>query len=443
MSFNPFGKQIDDIETNDLKKLVDLRVSEGYFVECKSEFPEQRKTARAIASLANTDGGWYVVGVEADKQQGNTITRISGFDKSTCPDPVAKVRTAVSAHVSPAPVFVSRELTLDDGRAVVVVFVPSDQDTPFVTSDGRVYRRVGDSSEPVPATDRYTLDRLIDGRRRQRERRERFCRDERTFSQAEHQGRVMVFLWPYPVEVNYRTWMCESEGARRLLDLSRKPLDLRLEGYAQPMASLAVPFDAANVTARSVVLRQETQSRAPFNGTAVEFFQDGRARFYVPFPSTALESGSGFVGIKSPICRRALEERWLRDGETRRLTHPFDAGALLLALASLCSFYLAWHGPFLQGSEVLWALRLQDSWRWWPFWDSDEWGHHVSEFGLPILRSSEYRHPEGGMLNLSDKEIPSLWAKICVQGGMAVGVPGDLVVDAMAHGTASVGPTPT
>lgn len=434
MSYNPFGKQIGEIEPSDLQKLIDLKVSEGYFVECKREFPEQIKTARAIASLANTDGGWYFVGVEADKSQGNVVTRIAGFDKVTCPDPVAKVRTAVTAHVSPTPVFVTHELPLSDGNAVIAVWVPSDQDTPFVTSDGRIYRRVGDSSEPIPATDRYTLDRLVDGRKKQRDRRDRFCRDVRTFSQNEKQGWVMVFLMPCPEEIEDRMWMLTTEGIGKLIALSRKPQELRLDGHDQPFATLSVPLNAAHTTARSVMLRQEQPSPTPFNDAAIELFLDGCARFFVPFQAVADGAGLTHGEPTSANCLRVLRESWLNNLEMRRCTHPFDAGSLLLALAWFSSFYSEWHGAFLQGTGMLWALRFSSVWRCWPFWDSDEWGNHVEKSGLPILRTDEYRHPEEGMLILRHDELPTLWCKVCVQGGMALGIPGDLVVDAMASG---------
>ena len=49
---------------------------------------------------------------------------------------------------------------LNPDRCVVVVRVPEGANTPYVHNDGKIYIRVGDSSSPVPATDRSTFDLL-------------------------------------------------------------------------------------------------------------------------------------------------------------------------------------------------------------------------------------------------------------------------------------------
>ena len=45
-------------------------------------------------------------------------------------------------------------------RSVVVVRVPEGTTTPYIHNDGRIYIRIGDSSSPIPATDRSTFDLL-------------------------------------------------------------------------------------------------------------------------------------------------------------------------------------------------------------------------------------------------------------------------------------------
>src|SRR3712207_7064043 len=57
-----------------------FRSAEGYFAAFKSDFPQRnQKIAHSLAALANTLGGWYVVGIETDNNQ--VATQIVGFDQ--------------------------------------------------------------------------------------------------------------------------------------------------------------------------------------------------------------------------------------------------------------------------------------------------------------------------------------------------------------------------
>ena len=52
--------------------------------------------------LANSYGGWYIVGVEAEKVI-NTPTNLCGIKLLDYPDPLSKVRDVAKAHISPIP----------------------------------------------------------------------------------------------------------------------------------------------------------------------------------------------------------------------------------------------------------------------------------------------------------------------------------------------------
>ena len=67
MPFNPFTKEIHEpLAIDDLSELITRKVAEGLYVEYKSTFQSNEKTARSIASFANSYGGWYIVGIEAE-----------------------------------------------------------------------------------------------------------------------------------------------------------------------------------------------------------------------------------------------------------------------------------------------------------------------------------------------------------------------------------------
>src|SRR3990172_8018277 len=120
MAFDPFGKPFAELQTQDLQLLVTNKVAEGYSVEYKSTFPSNIKTARSIASFANTIGGWYIVGVVSDPIT-HEATTIPGCSSMDFPDPLSKVRDSVRSNTQPVPTFLSRVFTVSHGAAVVVV----------------------------------------------------------------------------------------------------------------------------------------------------------------------------------------------------------------------------------------------------------------------------------------------------------------------------------
>jgi predicted HTH transcriptional regulator len=177
MTYNPFEKEIgESLHKEDLNILITRQVSEGYYVEYKREMPKPTKIARSLASLANTYGGWYIVGVETDEH--NVAKAVSGFTSASCHDPISVVRDLVKHHIDPVPIFFPQVITLDNGNLVLTIYIPHRQETPFITKDGRLYRRTYDSSDPVPETSRYALDQLIERGKEVSKRFASFSKDE-------------------------------------------------------------------------------------------------------------------------------------------------------------------------------------------------------------------------------------------------------------------------
>ena len=75
--YNPFNKIISEIKYEDLEKLIKNNISEGWFIEYKSSFPKNKKIADSIASFANSEGGWYIVGIE-EKENESSPSEIVG-----------------------------------------------------------------------------------------------------------------------------------------------------------------------------------------------------------------------------------------------------------------------------------------------------------------------------------------------------------------------------
>ena len=306
MQYNPFNKPLRDLTSDDLNLLIENQVAEGYSVEYKREFQPPIKIAKSISSFANTLGGWFFIGIEADKVN-NIATRICGLDLHNISDPLSKLRDSVKSNVDPMPFFEQRLVDMGSGRAVLVVEIPDNQETPFITRDGRIYRRVNDSSDPIPEDNRYAIDRLVDHGKEVSKQFEEFCTDQRTFSKAEEKnGWVNVFLSPYPLGTIDKFVPASADEIDKLLQMSKKQIIMYDEEKKVVLASSSIPFNSGQTGVFSTILRQVEPSLIAFNSLTIELFKDGRAKLSVPlkyFPDLLHKDSNQ---IKSIQVREAL-----------------------------------------------------------------------------------------------------------------------------------------
>lgn len=422
MDFNPFEKRIEELVQDDLRQLIEKEVAEGYFVEYKSDIPAAAKIAKSIASFANSYGGWLIVGVRTNDD--NIAREICGIDRAVHGDPISKIRDSIKAHVDPVPVFRIRSIDRGDGRVVVIVHVPDSQETPFIHSDGRVYRRVHDASDPVPETDRYALDRIVDQGRRPVERFKEFCRDERAISKSEDDtGWLNVYLSPYPPVQVDRMEILSSEEIKKLLEESQKPLSLIKGKSDEGRITGNVPLNAGQTGHRSVLLRQTATERLPFNVLSAEFFLDGRAKLHIPiFPSWPDK-------ITSAKVNEVLLENFMGGSHDNfRLLRIFDLGMLWKTLTCLLAYYRNWLGDIGAIDHFRVALTIKNVWRFVPFCDTDAWADFVKDYGLPVVNRSSIEIPEGigsGMKITETGGDTGIWIPICIFTSMGMGLPYD------------------
>lgn len=164
-TYSPFDKDIRALRLDDLATLKS--VSEGWYVEYKKEAVNTRALAKAISAFANTYGGWLFLGVEQLASDNPVAGSFPGIPENQLEAIQQRLRQSVAEYLSPTPYFETEifrgpcsEIDLPEGKALVAIEIPQSHTTPHVHKDGRIYRRVGDSSEPKPETDRFVLDQL-------------------------------------------------------------------------------------------------------------------------------------------------------------------------------------------------------------------------------------------------------------------------------------------
>lgn len=427
MAFDPFDKKINELTKEDLDSLIPKAVAEGYWVEYKSNFQENRKVAKSISSFANTYGGWYFIGIEANN---NVASKIVGISLKEIRDPVDKLREIIKSNIDPTPVFYHKAIQLDEpDKVVIAVHIPDNQETPFIVSDGRIYRRVGDSSEPVLENNRYAIDRLVDAGKGLAKEFEEFCQDNRTFSKSEeNQSWVNLYFSPYPLGMISKTEMLSEAGLEELISLSQKTLKYYLKEYEVGNGNF--PFNSGRLGVGSIILRQVEPSKTGFNSSTVEFFINGQAKFHIPLSYLPVMELDYIEKLKSQIAINALKN--ILKNATRydlSVIRFFDIQQLWSIITIQTNFYRNWFGKELGDGKIKLAITLDNTWRLVPFHDSDLWGNFVQKFGLPVQSNDYLRLPtkEGSSIIVD----VSSWNSVCAMISIAFGLSPSFFTDTL------------
>ena len=430
MTFNPFDKLIHNLKVGDLDLLVTKEVAEGYWIEYKSDFPKNHKIARSISSFANSYGGWYFIGVEADKTR-NVATNIVGFDLVTYPNPIDKVREIIKSHIDPAPIFYLHLVDLGEGRAVLIAYIPDNQETPFILQEGRIYRRVGDSSNPMLENDRYALDRLVDAGRQVERAFEDFCKDSRTFSQVEDgNGWVSIFLEPYPLNniafdgVGWYT----NDKVEQLIKLSEQLMPILMADGAE-WGTGNILFNSAQITGRSIILRQVS---APFgnNVLTIEIFNDARVRFFIPLQVINWVNTESLQNLRSKCVKNIISES-ISQGQDFYFLKFFSIDQLWASIGILFSYYRVATQQFFPNENITsfrGAISIDDIWRHVPFIDDDAWADHINKFHFPIMNYSSRFIPAFPQKYLDfDTETEAIWFELALLTSIELGITPNLL----------------
>jgi hypothetical protein len=427
MSYNPFEKPIGEkLDEANLKGLVRQQVTEGFFVEFKRELPSDRiKIARSIASFANTYGGWYIVGVTTDNH--NVASDVLGFEPTEKQhDPTSVITEVLKVSVDPIPVFFTQVITLVSGRLAVVVYVPGDQACPFITKDGRIYRRTHDSSEPIAENSRYSLDELVQRGQKISEAFKRFAVDQRHEGNVvDRDSRICVFISPSPLGVVQKYNLSTQESVAAMVVESTRPRPLG-DPFPETLTG-NIPLDTALVRLRSIVLRQVMKGYEHEPGFSLELDTFGRCKICVPVNSkTVTELQTLQSQAASDVLAQLAHDHVNENMPIDRLRF-FNIGDTWLPVFLLVSYYLNWlqPPPYIAGYDI--AVEAVGVVHHVPFYDSDRWAEHVRTFGLPVTlrnRSRVPEFPEGGAWEV---DAESLGIKICALVGAAVGLPANLL----------------
>lgn len=224
-----FDKPLDLLEEEDLHRLITNEIAEGLYVDYKVDFPAD--LPKVVASFANTFGGWLIIGADA-ANPGNLPSSFPGVTVVTAPKD--RFRHICRDGLSPVPLFTTRLISLKDspGRGVLVARIDESTYPPHITKDGRIYRRNSEGSDPVAETDRYTLDRLFEKSRRNKEQVKAFI-DQKLAKEDTHRVLLKVMCCPVPLNLQLIQRFFVEDTIAGLKDIAREVWDPSLTAHVR------------------------------------------------------------------------------------------------------------------------------------------------------------------------------------------------------------------
>ncbi|MBY5816592.1 ATP-binding protein [Rhizobium leguminosarum] len=423
--YNPFDKSFDEINPSDLAIL--FSVAEGWYVEYKQEVPNASAIAKSVTAFANTYGGWLFYGI-AEKSKDDAVA--GTFPGIACEDAdgvLQRIRQAVANHAQPSPYFRVKALMgpveaigLPEGRCVIMAQVPWGPEAPYIHKDGRIYRRVGDGSEPRPESDRFILDQLWSRSVKITQKYADWIGRELETSEAEENSPyVRLFLiadfWSDHSSMN-------GISLRRVREI-----------ISDVNGNYTIPFENVYQTSGGFICRQTAYNDPEMLGLTWKLGGNFQSEVIIPlskFRSDSLDDlGDGFEGYKHI-------GRFLQLCEKQRYLRPtvIDLNILLHVLLGIARIQTALAKEFGWTGPVFAKMEISGVWRTIPFVDTsyvlDEYEKHGLPLGLRDKISIRTGTDQGSFIELDglqDDDIEKhrilMATKLFVIIALALGIP--------------------
>lgn len=407
--YNPFGIPFADVKADNLEILKN--VAEGWFVEYKKEGQNGNKIAKSVSSFSNSYGGIYFLGIEANKN--NKAENIIGVSDS--PD---RIRDSLRNNCNPFPIFDTYTIKLSDGNNVIMVVIPEGENPPYIHIDGRIYRRLGASSDPISENDRHTIDMLYNKSRKYLDEIEEFRNSELTYCKGDEVPHLEVYINVKPFR-SYRIYdLFQEEEREKLLKLFN---DKTVIGNKDYSVEGKIDFDTISTYNRSIVIRNQKGIDLAYNGLTVEIDVFGNLKLLIPISKRKFESDKYY--------KRFAE---LKDKYTGANIIDFlDARSLYGAITCLVHIYCKYlfDKGYKESVEV--KLRLTNCYRSSLYMSSDKYIEHIERYGLPICMKDEQYFPimplEEKVAKIADDPI-TFCNVLFAEVSLALGLPYDVAI---------------
>ncbi len=428
--FNPFGKYFRDLKAKDLEILKDKQVAEGWHVEYKESRQKAEKVAKSVSSFANSRGGIYFVGIQADDD--NRCKKVVGVEDS--PD---VIRDCVKGHIQPFPYFETFAVKLVNNMKVLIVVVPESKTPPHIHSDGRIYVRQEAASDPVFQSDRHVIDGLYSRAESWRKDLQDFRTMDYELCQGEsNQPYLQIFMNTVPYKHFMMSDLFKGEEITKMLAHFHKGYEISetIDGKNVPFRG-NITLDTVNTYHNSVALRYLNGSDISRNGLTVEVDIHGNTKVLLPLEYTTYDN----LEKEDELFQRyhiKLSKSNLVAVDTIKFINVKTLYGAILGLFVKVSKYLKDRG-YEDTLEV--KMRLSDSWRTTLYCASETFVFYIEEWGVPICMKNDQYFPEYDLIvklsELKAKPITQtalLFAPVASALGMTGSIATQAVIQTLA-----------
>lgn len=388
--FNPFDKDIEHIESNDLAKLIENSVREGMYIEYKRTFISSKKISYSVASFANSEGGWFFIGIQDDET--NSASDICGFELSDNPQPIEKIRDIIKSNISPIPHFITKLLKISSDKYVLIVKIEKGYQTPYTTKDGRIYRRVAEGSDPIPENDRYSLQKLFERNEEFNQKIELFSANVFTMSKLQEEERqlfVEAYFYVHPFHSFSFEKFYEKDFFYELYEFFNTPLPF----IAEPMTA-NILYNNIQSSKESYILRSFSAEEKIIDITlTVELFENGNCKLLIPINEYFLENLKTLPDryIGSDALKYVFEK--IRHNSIHYIK-LIDGHELFTTLSILFNQYFQLLKKHNFVDEIHGRIRLENARRKCVFYNTKEYLEYIQKYNLPISQKSKIEIPE-------------------------------------------------
>ena len=378
MLYRPFSENLGEVAPEDLQRL--RNVHEGWYVDYKQELIRPRELAKSLSSFANQYGGWLFLGVAEDRVN-HVAKDFPGIADSEIPQVLESIRNSAKDLLNPGVFYNVRtfagpieSIGLQKGHSIVVAQVPEGPNPPYVHNDGRIYMRVGDSSQPKEVTDRTTFDALaLRGQETREKLADRVLWSPVTSQGEESQPFLQLSILSDPYE-NMGHWY-----------------DGRFSDFSEAMTGYRVPFDNLFSMPEGYVARQIGRNDPDKRVLTWEFSR--RCHSFITVPITTLQPN-----VSNPIWKEyTYGIRFVSKlaGTQLAFRNVLELNIVLDLIGSLLHRHRILAGRSKINGPFFLKARLENIWRTIPFVDHSSYIQHIDDYGFPLVQETDITVPEG------------------------------------------------
>lgn len=398
--YNPFNKDISQLEKEDLDKLID-KVAEGWFVEYKGDFQTPKKISHSIASFANSDGGWYIVGIDGEKGT-NLAKKIVPFDLNKHSEPKDKVRNIIVNGINPTPFFESKLIKISNNKAVLVMYIGRGDQTPYVTNDGKIYKRQGEASDPIALRDHYSIQQLYDRSKEAKLLIETFSENQFGISEAQYDEK-QCFLEVYLYTLPLNTFTFDDFQSKDFFDKLIKNFSEQVEIFSQ-LFTASVKLNNFYSSLDSYILRQTNSDNSIDRVGTLELFYNGNMKIMFPIPTLSTENWENMREDYFPNYENFYNALSKTEKDFLKI---IDGNDFFVVFMTFFNQYIRLLKKRNYSEEIGVRFRIINSWRTLLFFNDETYIDSIKKHGSPICLKSEIEIPEfdrGNLLRYSLEE---------------------------------------